>query len=361
MGLFKPTPSGSLGSDVARGQYGDWNAGSGSTPDGGTDLLSQNPAGNADIMSDPTLGSTPSGVTNLAETGGTQATSGAFGGADTLGSLGGTAAADTAGTSAAEAAGADALGTAAADAGATAAAETAGTAAAESALTTAGAANSWNPLGWGMLAAGALLASQEAADGGLIQKGLRGRVEPGKRKNLKQGGPVRGPGTPTSDSIPAWLSDKEYVLNAEATRMVGKKKLDAINQRGLAARAKRQARPSAPSAPAAYRNGGFSGGAPLLRRPPPQIAQPMSTMYATPGAPKAPVAARPVALPTARVPRFGMGGFLHDANGGAGTLTMNLLGEPTDNLDDAQKAASILGDPIGTEYFRCGGLARRGG
>jgi tape measure domain-containing protein len=35
---------------------------------------------------------------------------------------------------------------------------------------------------------------------------------------LADGGHVSGPGTSTSDSIPAWLSDGEYVVNAKATR-----------------------------------------------------------------------------------------------------------------------------------------------
>jgi hypothetical protein len=43
------------------------------------------------------------------------------------------------------------------------------------------------------------------------------------------GGHIRGPGTTTSDSIPAMLSDKEYVLNAKAVERVGVDNLDAIN------------------------------------------------------------------------------------------------------------------------------------
>jgi hypothetical protein len=43
------------------------------------------------------------------------------------------------------------------------------------------------------------------------------------------GGHIRGPGTTTSDSIPAMLSDKEYVLNAKAVERVGVDKLDAVN------------------------------------------------------------------------------------------------------------------------------------
>ena len=57
-----------------------------------------------------------------------------------------------------------------------------------------------------------------------------------KRKNMQPGGKVVGKGTETSDDIPAWLSDGEYVLNAEAVKMVGKNKLDQINDAGLAKR-----------------------------------------------------------------------------------------------------------------------------
>ena len=42
------------------------------------------------------------------------------------------------------------------------------------------------------------------------------------------GGPVRGPGTGTSDSIPARLSHGEYVLPADTVKAVGVDKLDAI-------------------------------------------------------------------------------------------------------------------------------------
>lgn len=68
------------------------------------------------------------------------------------------------------------------------------------------------------------------ADGGEVKgNGLR-------RKDMTNGGKVKGPGTETSDSIPARLSDGEYVLNAEAVKLVGKDKLDAINNMGLRAR-----------------------------------------------------------------------------------------------------------------------------
>lgn len=58
----------------------------------------------------------------------------------------------------------------------------------------------------------------------------------GLRKNMMHGGDVDGPGTETSDSIPARLSDGEYVLNAEAVKMIGKKKLDQWNDAGLSKR-----------------------------------------------------------------------------------------------------------------------------
>ncbi len=49
-------------------------------------------------------------------------------------------------------------------------------------------------------------------------------------------GKVSGPGTTTSDSIPARLSNGEFVLNAEATKMIGLDTLNAINKKGLETR-----------------------------------------------------------------------------------------------------------------------------
>jgi hypothetical protein len=43
------------------------------------------------------------------------------------------------------------------------------------------------------------------------------------------GGYVRGPGSTTSDSIPAWLSDKEYVVKASAVAKYGVAMFDRIN------------------------------------------------------------------------------------------------------------------------------------
>lgn len=98
------------------------------------------------------------------------------------------------------------------------------------ALGTVGAAVPW--IGGAMLLASAL---DLFADGGEVEG----------RKDMTAGGRVSGPGSETSDDIPAWLSDGEYVLNAEAVRMVGKKKLDAINQKGLAARGDQGGSPGA--------------------------------------------------------------------------------------------------------------------
>jgi hypothetical protein len=44
------------------------------------------------------------------------------------------------------------------------------------------------------------------------------------------GGHIRGPGTPTSDSIPAYLSDGEYVVKASSVSQYGVGFLDAVNQ-----------------------------------------------------------------------------------------------------------------------------------
>lgn len=43
------------------------------------------------------------------------------------------------------------------------------------------------------------------------------------------GGHIRGPGTATSDSIPAWLSDNEFVMKAKAVRKYGVGLMHAIN------------------------------------------------------------------------------------------------------------------------------------
>lgn len=55
----------------------------------------------------------------------------------------------------------------------------------------------------------------------------------GRVRNEIPGGGIRGPGTTTSDSIPARLSDGEFVLNAEAVKHFGVDKLEKMNEVGL--------------------------------------------------------------------------------------------------------------------------------
>ena len=55
----------------------------------------------------------------------------------------------------------------------------------------------------------------------------------GRVRNEIPGGGIRGPGTATSDSIPARLSDGEFVLNAEAVKHFGVDKLEKMNEVGL--------------------------------------------------------------------------------------------------------------------------------
>ncbi|MGA5076258.1 hypothetical protein ACPC37_01325 [Streptomyces griseoincarnatus] len=49
------------------------------------------------------------------------------------------------------------------------------------------------------------------------------------------GGPVVGPGTATSDSVPAWLSNGEYVIRASAVERYGLAMFDALNAERFAA------------------------------------------------------------------------------------------------------------------------------
>lgn len=87
---------------------------------------------------------------------------------------------------------------------------------------------------------------QALADGGMVYNGVVGlksfkdggsvllhhmhekMFKPKSAVNMRRGGNVRGPGTGTSDSIPALLSNGEYVLSADTVRAVGKENLDAL-------------------------------------------------------------------------------------------------------------------------------------
>lgn len=125
------------------------------------------------------------------------------------------------------AAGSDAvLGTQAsvgAEAAAASAAETGAAVAAETGTAASGMA-ALGPIGLGLAVLSATGALDDLfADGGSV-KG---------RKDMRKGGKVSGPGTETSDSIPARLSKGEFVLNAEAVKLAGKDNLEKINDAGL--------------------------------------------------------------------------------------------------------------------------------
>lgn len=66
---------------------------------------------------------------------------------------------------------------------------------------------------------GALASKFLAADGGEARSALRG---------YESGGPVKGPGGPVDDKIPAMLSDGEYVIPADTVKAIGKAKLDKL-------------------------------------------------------------------------------------------------------------------------------------
>ncbi|WP_137991271.1 phage tail tape measure protein [Streptomyces vilmorinianum] len=66
---------------------------------------------------------------------------------------------------------------------------------------------------------------RENAAGGLIHRYAGG----GPVQGFPYGGPVFGPGSSTSDSIPSWLSNNEYVIRAAAVRHWGVGLFDSLN------------------------------------------------------------------------------------------------------------------------------------
>lgn len=106
--------------------------------------------------------------------------------------------------------------------------------------------------------ANALAQSMRLASGGYVGWAnggpAPGFADGGQVQRFPVGGMVRGPGTGTSDSIDARLSNGEYVINAAATAM-WRPVLDAINYG--------RAKPSATSANASAHTAG-AGGAPVV-------------------------------------------------------------------------------------------------
>jgi hypothetical protein len=73
-------------------------------------------------------------------------------------------------------------------------------------------------------------------DGGNITRVVNPYAEGGRVRNYSEGsgGGVKGPGTGTSDSIPAMLSNGEYVIKAAAVKQYGVDTFDALNAQRFA-------------------------------------------------------------------------------------------------------------------------------
>lgn len=74
-----------------------------------------------------------------------------------------------------------------------------------------------------------LLAIQRSLNKGISVS--RARAEMKKQLSFASGGFVDGPGTETSDDIPAWLSKGEFVQNAAAVKYYGADLMDKLNKR----------------------------------------------------------------------------------------------------------------------------------
>lgn len=60
----------------------------------------------------------------------------------------------------------------------------------------------------------------------------------GDVQDIRHGGKVPGEWKGNTDNVPALLTEDEHVMNAEAAAMIGHDKLEALNKKGLALRAK---------------------------------------------------------------------------------------------------------------------------
>ena len=91
---------------------------------------------------------------------------------------------------------------------------------------------------------------------------IAGKVASAKAAKRAGGGLVDGPGTETSDSIPAWLSKREFVVKASSVRSVGTRALAYINRFGRL-----------PSAAVRLAAGGLASGASFETSPMAQALQ----------------------------------------------------------------------------------------
>lgn len=86
--------------------------------------------------------------------------------------------------------------------------------------------------------AGAVAANKALAQGPYIGPALAAmigiqtgaQVAAIEAQNFATGGMVRGPGSGTSDSIPAWLSNGEFVMNADTVNRIGSGNLASMNE-----------------------------------------------------------------------------------------------------------------------------------
>lgn len=124
-------------------------------------------------------------------------------------------------------------------------------------------------------AAGAIMGAFSGGTGAAVGSALSSV----QASRLAQGGQVSGPGTTTSDSIPAWLSDSEYVLRAAVVNQPGMLPLlDDLNARGMAALEDRSFR-------VRHNTGGLAGvpapALPAPGRPGGRMAEPAASVNAT--------------------------------------------------------------------------------
>lgn len=83
---------------------------------------------------------------------------------------------------------------------------------------------SLQPTVWGRMA--------DAAKAMLDQGTFLAMIQTITPQGFATGGLVRGPGSGTSDSIPAWLSNEEFVVKARAVKSIGVENLNRMNQTG---------------------------------------------------------------------------------------------------------------------------------